>query len=178
MSAKELYVELQKGVYDEYPYSRMRNWGEGMEIVEEVISGYWRERFLINHGAQEAYELMDRGLKLTFLSKDDVDWEGVEKLDNNRNAYIFSAYYQRFAVETFKNGVALVEWTLYPDGRYFMDDDGFGMEDNDESVLYGFIDKKARVVVPFQAKGWEELEKQRLEAERRAREVSLQFPQA
>ncbi len=31
----------------------------------------------------------------------------------------------------FKNGVVLVEWTLYPDGRYFMDEDGYGMEDND-----------------------------------------------
>lgn len=46
-----------------------------------------------------------------------------------------------------------------------MVEDGYGMEDNDESALYGFIDKKARVVVPFQAKSWEELEKHRTEAE-------------
>ena len=30
-------------------------------------------------------------------------------------------------------------WTLYPDGRYFMDEDGYGMEDNNESVLYGSL---------------------------------------
>ncbi len=169
MDAKELYIELQKPVYDQRPYNRMKNWGEDMEIVEEVISDYWRERFLINHQTKEAYELMNRGLTLTFITKDDVDWEGVKALENNTNAYSFSAYYQRFAVEQFKNGVALVEWTLYPDGRYFMDEDGYGMEDNEESVLYGFIDKKARVVVPFQAKSWEELEKQRPEAEIRAK---------
>jgi len=150
----------------------MKDWGEGMEIVEEVISDYWRERFLVNHEAKEAYELMNRSFTLTFISNNDVDWKGVETLDNNSNAYSFSAYYQRFAVEQFKNGVALVEWTLYPDGRYFIDEDGFGMEDNDESVLYGFIDKKARVVVPFQAKGWKELEKQRKTAERRAKELN------
>lgn len=167
MNAKELYVELQKAMYDKSPYHRMKEWGEGMEIVSEAIDGFWRERFLINHQTKEAYELMNRSLTLTFLTKEDVDWEGVKTLENNHNAYSFSAYYQRFAVEQFKNGVALVEWTLYPDGRYFMDEDGFGMEDNDESVLYGFIDKKARVVVPFQAKSWEEMEGYRIQAERR-----------
>ena len=138
MTAKELYQELLKPQYDSRPYSRMKNWGDKMEIVEEVIDGYWK---------------------------------GVETLENNSNAYRYSAYYQRFAVETFKNGVAIVTWTLYPDGRYFMDEDGYGMEDNDESVLYGFIDTHARVVVPFQAKSWKELEKQRPEAERKAKEI-------
>lgn len=169
MTAKELYVELQRPMYDSYPYSRQKNVGEDMEIVEEVILNYWRERFLVNHRTKEAYELMNGGLRLTFLSEKDVDWKSVETLDNNRNAYEFSAYYQRFAVGAFRNGVARVEWTLYPDGRYFMDEDGYGMEDNDESVLYGFIDCQARVVVPFQAKTWEEIEKQRPEAERRAK---------
>ncbi len=46
------------------------------------------------------------------------------------------------------------------------------MEDNEESVLYGFIDKKARVVVPFQAKSWEDLEKQRPEAEITAKKLN------
>lgn len=114
---------------------------------------------------------MTRGLNLTFIKKEDVDWKGVETLENNSNAYSFSAYYQRFAIGKFKNGVALVEWTLYPDGRYFMDEDGYGMEDNEESKLYGFIDKKAHVVIPFQAKGWEELERQRPEAEGRAKNM-------
>ncbi len=171
MTAKELYQELLKPKYDSRPYSRMKDWGDKMEIVEEVIDGYWRERFLVNHKSKEAYVMMNQDLTLPFISKEDVDWKGVEKLENNSNAYRFSAYYQRFAVETFKNGVALVIWTLYPDGRYFMDEDGYGMEDNDESVLYGFIDTHGRVVVPFQAKSWKELEKQRPKAERRAKEI-------
>ena len=116
MNAKDLYIALQDKKFDERPYSRMKNWGEGMEIVEEVISDYWRERFLIDHNAKEAFQLMDLGLTLTFITKEDVDWEGVKTLENNHNAYTFSAYYQRFAVEKFKNGVALVKWTLYPDG--------------------------------------------------------------
>lgn len=168
MNAKELYRELQNPMYDEYPYSGLKDLGEGMAVVEEVIYNYWRERFLVNHEAAEAYELMDRDLTLTFLTEDDVDWDGVETLKNNRNAYSFSAYYQIFGLYKFVNGVTLVRWTLYPDGMYFMDEDGYGMEDNEESVLYGFIDKKARVVIPFQAKSEREMKTLRAEAEQRA----------
>lgn len=149
----------------------MSDWGNRTEIVEESINGYWRERFLINHADKTAYELMDSGLTLKFIGKQDVDWDGVESLENNQNAYSYSAYYQRFAVEPFKQGVALVTWTLYPDGQYFMDEDGFGMEDNDASIIYRFIDTHANVVVPFQAKPWEKLEKQRPEAIRLAKEI-------
>ncbi len=171
MNAKELYQEHQKAQYDSRPYCRLKDWGNKTEIVEESIDGYWRERFLINHADKTAYELMDSNLILKFIGEQDVDWKGVESLENNQNAYSYSAYYQRFAVEPFKNGVALVTWTLYPDGQYFMDEEGYGMEDNDASVLYGFIDTHANVVIPFQAKSWEELEKQRPEAIRRAKEI-------
>lgn len=171
MTDRELYTELQKPKYDRRPYDRLKNRGCEMEIVEQVIDNYWRQRYLINHKEGTAYELMDSSLTLKFIETKDVDWEGVKSLENNHNAYTFSAYYQRFSVEKFKDGVALVEWTLYPDGRYFMDEDGFGMEDNDESVAYGIIDTHANVVVPFQARSWEELEKQRPEAIRRAKEI-------
>lgn len=172
MTPKELYLEFLKPQYDSRPFSRMDDWGDEMEIVTEVIDDYWRQRFLINHADKTAYELMNSDLTLKFIGEQDVDWKGVETLENNQNAYSYSAYYQRFAVEPFKQGVALVTWTLYPDGQYFMDEDGYGMEDNDESVLYGFIDTNARVVIPFQAKGWEEMGKQRPEAERRAKELN------
>ena len=39
---------------------------------------------------------------------------------------------------------------LYPDGRYFADEDGFGMEDNDEVNISAYIDTQCRVVVKFQ----------------------------
>lgn len=173
MTPKELYTELQKPKYDSRPYDRLKNRGCEMEIVEQVIDDYWRQRYLINHKEKTAYELMNSSLTLKFIEEKDVDWEGVNTLENNHNAYTFSAYYQRFAVEAFKDGVALVVWTLYPDGRYFMDEDGFGMEDNEESVVYGFIDTHANVVVPFQARSWEELEKQRPEAVHRAKEIAM-----
>ena len=47
-------------------------------------------------------------------------------------------------------GVACVNWMLYPDGRYFGDEDGFGMEDNDEVNVSAYIDTECRVLVKFQ----------------------------
>ena len=39
---------------------------------------------------------------------------------------------------------------IYPDGRYFADEDGFGMEDNDEEKAYCIINKDLEIIVPFQ----------------------------
>lgn len=169
MTPHELYAELSKHVYDSYPYHRMRDRGDNMEIVEEVIDNYWRERYLINHTLGTAYELMNAGMRLVFLTAKDVDWDSVDTLENNHEAFRYSAYYPRFSVGGFADGVARVSWTLYPDGRFFMDEDGYGMEDNDESVVYGYIDTQARVVIPFQATTWEEMDRMRPEAVRRAR---------
>ena len=54
-------------------------------------------------------------------------------------------------IRGFKNGVARVDWQLNPDGRYYMDDDGFGMTDDVEIEIYGFIDKTGNVLVKFRA---------------------------
>ena len=42
-----------------------------------------------------------------------------------------------------------ISWTLYPDGQYFADDDGFGMEDNDEVKVYCVMNEDLEVVRPF-----------------------------
>lgn len=49
----------------------------------------------------------------------------------------------------FHNGVSKVEWQLNPDGRYFMDEDGFGMTDDEEIAIYGKIDSNGRIVEKF-----------------------------
>ena len=69
-------------------------------------------------------------------------------------------------IRSFQNGVALVEWQLNPDGRYYTDDDGFGMTDDEEVNIYGFIDRLGNVVMSFRAvKNYRELNTLRLEAE-------------
>lgn len=38
---------------------------------------------------------------------------------------------------------------LYPDGMYFADEDGFGMESNNEETVYAIIDTNLNIVEPF-----------------------------
>lgn len=47
--------------------------------------------------------------------------------------------------------MAKVSWQINPDGRYYMDDDGFGMTDDEEITIYGYIDHKGKVVSKFHA---------------------------
>ena len=42
--------------------------------------------------------------------------------------------------------MAELEWQINPDGRYYMDEDGFGMTDDVEVALVGNIDRTGRVV--------------------------------
>jgi len=66
-----------------------------------------------------------------------------------------------------QNGVAQVSWQLNPDGRYYMDEDGYGMTDDEEIEIYGFIDQNAKVVVKFKNinECYGELDKMRKEVE-------------
>ena len=48
-----------------------------------------------------------------------------------------------------KNGLIALSWMLYPDGRYFADEDGFGMEDNDEVTVYCVMNENLEVIRPF-----------------------------
>lgn len=52
-------------------------------------------------------------------------------------------------IHRFNGGVAEVSWQLNPDGSYYMDDDGFGMTDDEEIEIYGLIDWNANVVARF-----------------------------
>ena len=69
-------------------------------------------------------------------------------------------------IRWFHNGVAQVDWQLNPDGRYYQDDDGYGMTDDEEIEIYGFIDTNGNVLVKFRAiKDSSELETMRKEAD-------------
>ena len=62
--------------------------------------------------------------------------------------------------------MAEVSWQLNPDGRYYMDEDGFGMTSDEEITVYGFIDSEMNVLVKFQYidVDWKRLDKMRREA--------------
>ena len=123
---------------------------EDMSLVHESIYGWWKPRFLIDHRSKEAFEFMDVNECFTNFSQQDVDWNSLKELPGE---YVSRARrgYAGFPTHIyyFKGGVATVEWQINPDGRYYMDEDGFGMTDDEEVALFGAIDRKGNVVKKY-----------------------------
>lgn len=164
---EKLYSVLSKTNFDKDGY-RTYELGEGMEVIDQSIWGWWKQRFLIDRNNERAYEIMNGNLLFVNFTTEDIDWESIKELPRKarERAMDMSARFPTF-IRRFENGVAVVEWQLNPDGRYYMDDDGFGMTDDDELTIYGFIDREMNVLVKFQHidEDYERLSQMRKEAE-------------
>lgn len=147
---------------------RKEELGEDMSLLSEVILSYWKPRFILNEKTKCAYTFMYANEVLPTVTEDDIDWNSLEGIDKKaleraktRSFHFPSAIYQ------YKNGVAQVRWQLNPDGMYFMDGDGYGMTCDEEINIYGFIDKKGKVLVKFRLiNNSDELKKMRAMAEK------------
>lgn len=52
-------------------------------------------------------------------------------------------------ISPFENNNALFEWMYQPDGWYFADSWGLSREDQEEIILYAYMDKNGRIITPF-----------------------------
>lgn len=52
-----------------------------------------------------------------------------------------------------ENALLNFYWTVQPDGRYYADEDGFGMENDEEIVLVTGMDRQGRFTGPFHESG-------------------------
>ena len=142
----ELYALL---VRNEYAYS-VRDLNGGMREYSAVIDGYWRTRFLLNDNTKTACEIVGSDLRLKPFSLSDINWDSLNNsgYEYEENARQLAAHYP-VSIYPFDEGIALIKWVLHPDGMYFMDEDGYGMEDCDEESLYACIDTHGNVLVKF-----------------------------
>lgn len=154
---EKMYRILSSDKYSAGDY-RKEALGEGMEIVNQVIWGWWKPRFLLNHNLKTAYEWMSANEQLAIVDAEDIDWDSMKRLPDDAMATLrsYSFQYPSF-IRGFSNGVAEVQWQLIPDGRYWMDDDGYGMSDDCELNIYGFIDRTGKVISRFHYYTEEEL---------------------
>ena len=169
--AEELYVLLSSTRFNDWRY-KISELGEEISVIMQCIGGWWKQRYLVDENKSLAYEIMDEDMTFTNFTTDDIDWNSLESLPDymKERARRLSALFPTF-VSCFQNGVAKVSWQLNPDGRYYRDDDGYGMTDDEETTVYGFIDTQMNVLVKFQYIGcdWERLKEMRCEAERKLR---------
>lgn len=52
-------------------------------------------------------------------------------------------------VSKFVDGVCKFSWMVQPDGRYWEDEDGFGMTPDNEVWLYALINEEGQFITPF-----------------------------
>lgn len=144
-----LYKKLSEKELPENLYE-IRELGEGMAMVHQVINGWWKPRYILNHNSKTAFEFMSHSQYLMTVEEEDIEWDTLKKLPEDiiEKARAQFAMFPTF-VEGFRNGVARVRWQINPDGRYYMDDDGFGMTNDEEVEIYGYINKDGRVVGKF-----------------------------
>lgn len=146
MDNHELYIGLSDPKYESRPYER-KPLDEGMSLINQLIGGYWKPRFLLDDDARTAVEFMNESEILCTVTPADIELDeipGAERKLAQRLDFHYPSHICRF-----KDNVAEVRWQLCPDGMYYMDDDGFGMSDDEEYNIYGFIDRSGRVLVKF-----------------------------
>ncbi len=164
---EKMYMVLSS-MYFNRPGYWVSKLGEGMSVIEESIGGWWKKRYLVDNKNGRAYEIMDTYLNFVKFTKNDIDWESLAVLPEGvkSRAQRLSAQFPTF-ISDFHDGIAQVSWQLNPDGKYYMDEDGYGMTDDKEITVYGYIDTEMNVLVKFQyvGKDWERLKKMRSEAE-------------
>lgn len=150
-AARELYKTLSANTYTQYPYEK-ESLDEGMYVIKQVIRDYWKPRYLVDEKNKTAVEFMSRCTILQTLTWDDIDWESLLELPEKAidQAHALDAEFPSF-IRKYKNGVASVSWELNPDGRYYMDEDGFGMTDDEEITIYGYIDREGKPLIKFRA---------------------------
>ena len=128
------------------PRENRKDLGEDMELV----SIHSLPRYLIDKRRNKRIEFMNETGHFCTVRTDDIDWDSLSSLGEeciSRARNLYAPFPTR--LNAFHNGVCKVQWQLNPDGRYFMDEDGFGMTDDVEVNIYGFIDREGKVVSMF-----------------------------
>ena len=122
-----------------------------MILVSQDICEYIKPRYLMDCRTKRAVEFVDIFLQLVTVTDDDIDWRSLEcvkeedAIDVARDhSFIYPGNISRY-----ENGIAEVRWVINPDGRFYCDEDGFGMTGDVQRTLYGAIDRKGKVVKKF-----------------------------
>lgn len=153
---KELYAAFEQLLNDKKHEfladdCEIRDLGENMKLLSKSIYGWWKPMVLLDCTSKTASLFINpEDLTLQNVEDKDIDWDSMRGLDDDcvECAKSRNAFYPT-NIRGFRHGTAEVEWQLNPDGRFYMDEDGFGMTDDVEVSLIGRIDRTGKVVKRF-----------------------------
>jgi hypothetical protein len=126
-------------------YEIMQLLGDKILRIDSSDGSMWLCRN--DGGTRRLITLVEHG-EVKFLTEADIEPSAMRLIKHQCPYLAFKAHY-RFWVFPFTGSKAAVEWTVRPDGSYYADSDGFGMTDDEEITLHGFIDTNGRPIGKF-----------------------------
>jgi hypothetical protein len=109
------------------------------------------EWYLANIHTGRIRQLSTRGGSVT-IEDNDIDYDAINQqcIFGAKNAAQKVLHYGSLSTwDRFKDGFCAISWTLYPNGQYFADSDGYGIRDDEEENVYGIIDENLDFIIPF-----------------------------
>lgn len=124
--------------------------GDGMAIF--FSEGFRNKEFYVaNTKTGKVRKFVDK-MGNVLIDTSSIDMEAIKRECSNgfSNAQRRLTQYENMnRWDSFKNGLCALSWTLYPDGLYFADEDGFGAECCNEETVYAIINTNLEIVKPF-----------------------------
>ena len=150
----EPHFEIQERKVLAYGFPDLEALDEPGYMIGEGMAIFGCSRgplYIVNTETKKFKKLVEEDGHVVGFTKEDIDYKSLEGIEHTANAYLMLSEYSGIGrYDDFSNGICAIGWMLYPDGMYFADEDGFGMEDNDEVEIYCVIDKDFNVLKPFQ----------------------------
>lgn len=126
-----------------------RNLGEGFYFTYDLrpngCGGYHQINMIFNNDERNLHRQItnSNGYFIDFPGVISGSWqEDLERPFEPRMRFMFG-------FNSFKDGLSEFFWTVQPDGRYYGDNGGFGMEHDVEIVLKSYIDEDGNFTQPF-----------------------------
>lgn len=124
--------------------------GEGMAIF--FSDGFRSKEFYVaNTRTGKVRKFVDK-MGNVLIDTSAIDMETIRRECSNGFSIAqrkLTQYENMNRWDGFKNGICALSWTLYPDGQYFADEDGFGAECCNEETVYAIINTRLEIVKPF-----------------------------
>ncbi len=129
-------------VYEDYYFA--------YHFVPNGWGGYHPVNLTFNHDAKGIHRKLSdgRGVFLDFPGVVEGGWRNsLSHPFREQMEFVFHT-----GRPSNENDLLNFYWTVQPDGRYYADEDGFGMEDDEEIVLVAGMDREGRFTGPFREK--------------------------
>lgn len=111
------------------------NIGDGVDFVEDnMMNNCW----LLNRNTNELHQLV-RKAKAVFCTLKDIEEDTMAYIRKEYEGWNLHANFRFWVYKADGSGNFPFEWTVQPDGRYWADEDGFGMELDREIIIHGYL---------------------------------------